>query len=99
MEKYIRNRLIGASIGLILLVALIILTSHIAKKQHEANVVYEMVKAKMVMEAGYAQGQMDALKGIIRVRPINNSTCVWLSSPWGKLKPYNDTVSVNVIYK
>jgi hypothetical protein len=52
------------------------------------------------MEAGYAKGQMDALKGIINIRPINDSSCVWINGgPWGIVKPQNDTVTVNVKHR
>ena len=99
MEKFERNRLIGASIGFVLCAVLLILTNNFAKKQHAANIVGVETAMKMVMEAGYAQGQMDAIKGIIRVKPITDSSCVWVSSPWGTIKPMNDTVSVNILHK
>jgi hypothetical protein len=54
---------------------------------------------KMIMEAGYVLGQADALKDTIRVRSINDSTYVWVSSPWGTIKPVNDTVNVNILHK
>jgi hypothetical protein len=43
-------------------------------------------------ERSYAQGQLDATKNIIRIRMINDSTCVWVNSPWGKIKPLQDTI-------
>ena len=93
ITKYERNRLIGASIGFILCVALLIY------EQNLANVRYHQMEMKMIMEAGYVQGQADALKDTIRIRPINDSTYVWVSSPWGTIKPVNDTVNVNILYK
>lgn len=84
-------RLVAAFIGLLICIGLLILTSNMTKKQQLAF--------KSVMEAGYVQGQADALKGIIRVRPINDSTYVWLTSPWGTVKPMNDTVNVNILHK
>lgn len=96
VEKW---RLVGAFIGLLICIGLLIITSNITKKQQAANVVSIQVAFKSVMEAGYAQGQADALKGTIRVHPINDSTYVWISSPWGTVKPVNDTVNVNILHK
>ena len=99
MEKFERNRLIGGCIGLVLCVALLIFTSRLAKKQHDYNIVYEFMKNKAFIEAGYVKGQADALKGIIRIHVINDSTYTWTSSPWGTVKPVNDTVTFNIKYK
>lgn len=52
------------------------------------------------LERGYAQGQLDATKDTIRIQMINDSTCVWISSPWGKIKPFQDTIkNLNVLHK
>jgi len=85
--------------GFLLCITLLIYTGKVAKRQNLANVEYHLREMRMMMEAGYAHGQMDAIKGTIRVRPISDSSCVWLSSPWGNIKPCNDTVSVNIKYK
>jgi hypothetical protein len=95
--------LIGGSIGFILCVVMLILTSHFSKKQDKANTTYALIVLKSIMEAGYVQGQADALKGDIKVRPINDSTYVWTSNPyfehWSTSKPINDTVNVNIKHK
>jgi len=99
LTKGERIRLFGASVGFFLCVALLIYTGKLAKRQNLANVRYHQMEMKMIMEAGYVQGQADALKDTIRIRPINDSTYVWVSSPWGTIKPVNDTVNVNILYK
>ena len=97
--KFERNRLIGGCIGLVLCIVLIIYTSHLAKIQHAANLVSLELNMKTLVEAGYAQGQADALKGIIRIRMINDSTYTWISSPWGAIKTINDTIHINITHK
>lgn len=100
ITKHDRNRLIGASVGFILCVVLLIYTGKLAKRQNLANVRYHQMEMKMIMEAGYAKGQMDAIKSIINIRPINDSSCVWINGgPWGTIKPVNDTVNVNILHK
>ena len=99
MERGERNRLIGGCIGFILCVCLLIYVSKLSKRQHAANVVSIQFAFKSIIEAGYVQGQADALKGRIRIRPVNDSTYVWTSSPWGNIKPCNDSVGVNIKYK
>ena len=96
MEKYERNRLIGGCIGFILCVVVLIYTSHLAKKQHATNLESLHLNMKKLVEAGYAQGQADALKGTIRIHMINDSTYVWTSSPWNnKEKTLSDTIHIN----
>ena len=99
ITKSERNRLIGASIGFVLCIVLLIYCAKLAKKQNAANAKYELVIQRAFIEAGYVQGQADALKNIIRVRPINDSTYTWITSPWGSLKPVYDTVGVTIKYK
>ncbi len=96
MEKSEKYWLISVSIGFILCIVSFIYISKLSKRQHAVSVQTAM---KMVMEAGYAQGQMDAIKGTIRIHPVTDSSCVWLSSPWGKVKPMNDTIYVNINYR
>jgi len=99
MEKFERNRLIGASIGFVLMVALLIYTSHLAKKQHAANLVSLELNMKKLVETGYAQGQADALRGNFRIRIINDSTYLWISSPWNGEKTISDTIHINFLHK
>jgi hypothetical protein len=99
LAKGERNRLILMFIGFLICMGLLVYVSKVAKKQEAANVQYHLLEMKMIMEAGYVQGQADAMKDTIRVRPINDSTYVWISSPWGTVKPLNDTVNVNILHK
>lgn len=51
-------------------------------------------------ELGYAQGQLDAMHDTTRIRMINDSTCVWVSSPWGKANPIQDTIKgLSILHK
>jgi hypothetical protein len=99
VEKREKIKIIASCIVIVFSVLFFIYLKREMNKNDERTVVSVQAAMKMVMEAGYVQGQADALKGIIRVRPINDSTYVWISSPWGTVKTVNDTVSVNIKYK
>ena len=106
MEKHIKDFTVG-SIGIILCIVMLIFIGYltnnrinnIVKKQHAANLVNLELKMKALLEAGYARGQADALRGTVRIHIINDSTYVWVTSPWGTVKPVNDTIHINIINK
>jgi len=90
-----KTSFIVAIVCLILCIISLIMISNSTKSINKnTDNLMETIKVIMVdkLEQGYAQGQLDASKGIMRIRMIDDSTCVWTSSPWGKVKPLNDTV-------
>ena len=47
------------------------------------------------MEQAYAEGQFDAIRGKVIVKVLNDSTCVWTTSPWKSgIKTGSDTVII-----
>ena len=47
------------------------------------------------MERGYAEGQVDTVNGDIRIKKVNDSTYVWIKSPWDSgLKLITDTLII-----
>jgi hypothetical protein len=50
---------------------------------------------KILYEDTYAKGQADAIKGDIRINQINDSTWVYVKSPWdGGMKLITDTIII-----
>lgn len=91
---------IAGCICFILCIGSLIITS----KGYNASEKELLNTVKMIMveklEQGYAQGQLDASKGTMRIRMINDSTAVWVSSPWGKkVDAFQDTVrNLNILH-
>lgn len=99
MTKFEKTRLALFALAMCICIGLLVITSKTNDKITE-NTVHSVQAAMVrVMETGYAQGQADALKDTIRIRMVNDSTAVWVSSPWGKVKPIKDTIFINVLHK
>ena len=89
-----------ACIGLILSILLLTYRSREEKESRKELIKTVKIYGGHMLENGYAQGQLDALKGINRIRMINDTTCVWESSPWGKnVRTLNDTIKDLVIVR
>jgi hypothetical protein len=94
-----KGMFIAGCICLLLCIGSLILTS----RGYNASQEELLTTVKMIMveklEQGYAQGQLDASKGTIRIRMVNDSTAVWVSSPWGKVKAFQDTIkNLNILH-
>lgn len=90
--KWDKIRLIGATIGLLICIGLLIYLSKESKKNDENYVRALNVVFRMTKEQGYAEGQADAMKGEIRIKKINDTTYVWASAPFGNKYPIKDTI-------
>jgi hypothetical protein len=68
-----------------ILLAIFFVAYKVSEKRDEQirKEAYELATAvKKAMENCYAQGQVYALNGDVRIRKINDSTFVWTKSPW-----------------
>lgn len=49
----------------------------------------------LTTEKAYAEGQIDAMNGDVRLHAIGDSTYVFIKSPWDNgMKPMNDTIII-----
>jgi hypothetical protein len=85
-------RLILASIAFCICVGILIYIEKDGTKDREMSLRALNYFLRMTKEQGYAEGQADAIKGTIRVQKLNDTTYMWTSTPFGNLKPLNDTI-------
>jgi len=90
------------NIGLLILALIVfaLLAGLIQINQHNLN---EKFKDKLIlvtdksMEEAFGLGQVSALRGDIRIKKINESTYVWIGSPWkDKNRIPKDTIKINL---
>ena len=95
MDKKLNNiRIIFWSIMFIgAIISFIFINKSEKSSRHEMLDAIQLLEVK-VFEKAYTLGQADAMKGNIKIQKINDSTYVWLKSPWGKMKPSTDTIKV-----
>ena len=85
-------RLILMSIGFCICVGILIYIEIDGTKQQEINLKALNYFLRMTKEQGYAEGQADAMKGVIRINKLNDTTYVWTSSPFGNKSTVKDTI-------
>jgi hypothetical protein len=86
-------RLILMSIGFFICVGALIYIEKDGAKDREMSLNALNYFLRMTKEQGYAEGQADAMKGTIRIIKLNDTSYVWTSTPFGNLKPINDTIT------
>jgi hypothetical protein len=87
-------RLILMSIGFCICVGILIYIEIDGTKQQEINLKALNYFLRMTKEQGYAEGQIAAIKGDIKVQKLNDTTYIWTSTPFGNFKPLNDTIYI-----
>ncbi len=69
--------------------------SRLSRKRDKEFVVNVATAITIISEQAYIQGQVDAMKGDIHIKQINDTTCVWIKSPYkSNQMPLRDTVIV-----
>lgn len=88
-------RLVLGLIGVASLIMLILFALKIENEFKKERTTFTRAMIKL-MEASYGEGQADALKNDIRIKMINDTTFIWIKSPWND-KSYipKDTVKIS----
>ncbi|MFA5366339.1 MAG: hypothetical protein WC333_00250 [Dehalococcoidia bacterium] len=81
MKQFFKENRVQFVILGIAFIVLIVLSISVKKDKNEfENTLGSMLR--VVVEQSYADGQIDALAGDVRVKQVNDSAWVFIKSPW-----------------
>lgn len=95
MSIFNKIKLVLVSVALFLCIILVIQENRKEEIRHKKLVSSIAILVASANEKAFAEGQVHAINGDVRIKKINDSTYIWIKSPWDSgMKPINDTLII-----